>query len=196
MSDASVFKDVLSTWEARETEDFCELVNDALGRPDAAWEFGPDPLDDDKMLFSISLRNDPDWTTAVSKRLGIPFQHGEVGATLGIPPRHWDRYFEYMDRDNQVREIDGETWAFRMSPADDPNMVRLSVFADLPPSVDWFDAVSIMLTGDLGERNVAERIDQVERIDNPQGSYPLADLRAAFARRFPGCHYFAVLSKG
>lgn len=193
MNTARAFRELLSSWETREDDDFCLRINDFLGVSDAAWEFGPDPRDDDRMLFSISLRNDPEWTAHVSEVLGIPFQQGDIGATVGIPPRQWDRYFECVDRNNIVQEIDGESWSFSMSPSDDQNMVRLRIFADLPETVDWFETVSVMLTGELGESNVSAGIAHVDRAFEPDGLSAFAHLRSAFVHYFPKCHFREAL---
>lgn len=189
MSAANRFRDLLSQWESYEADDFQAKINDILGNSSAAWEFGPDPADESTMLFSLSIVNDPDWIARVSAVLDIPFQHGNVSAVLGIPPRHWERYFEYTDQNNTVHKIDGDDWLFRMSPADDPNMVRLKILADLPDSMDWFETVSIMLTGELGEINISKHIDRIDRVTKPTDLAPLIHLRPCFAKKFPTCAY-------
>lgn len=189
MGRAISFRNLLSHWESYETDDFCAMVNDLLGAPDAAWEYGPDPTNPDRMLFSLSIRNDAEWAAHVCNALEIPFQQEDVGAVLGIPPRQWERYFEYTDRTNTVQDIDGESWLFELSPADERDMIRLGIFADLPEAVDWFDVVSIMLIGELGETNVSARIAQIYQLSEPQNLSPLSNLKSAFARHFPNCHF-------
>ena len=182
--------DLMGNWKSSSESEIRCLVNEILGHDYFAWEFGPDPMDDDISVLSISLERSAGEVTQLASDLGLPIQGNGWRVQVGMPPRDWDRYFEYEGRSGISYRIEGSHWLYELIPEDN-DKVRVELFPDIAIEPKDGDEISrILLIGEIGERNLAEKICNVS-IGNSRkpGTKAIENLRSEFAELYPDCAY-------
>lgn len=188
-------------------EGFSELMGEILGQSyDMGWELGPDLLAPDSYRLSLSLwdvrelRTDP----PLAGHLPVKGEGWTIG--LGIPPRDWEMYFAAKMNGKDL-EIEGSEWFWAIADVDpDPEAdVDKQVVITIAPSGQFAtlndeeleEFAGIIVTGELGESNVAKFVRWIDVSPTRQGAdawFPMDSLRKTFVEKFPDCEYGAWLA--
>jgi hypothetical protein len=170
------------------------------GRPGIGWELGPDPSHQDRMTLALTGLGRWEHLKEFSQELSLPIETQSWAIVAGIPPRGWERYFEIQMDNGESVGIECGSWMW--------SLVACRAFAEivllLPESMHRLgelenEAVSIFLSGELGEQNYCERI-KVVGIEHLTESMvarellPVTKLRCSFATWFPDAPYADFLS--
>lgn len=151
------------------TEGFSELMGQILGQwSDIGWELGPDPVAPDIFRLSLSLWDvrEMHMDPPLADQLPVKGEGWIIDA--GIPPRDWEIYFE-ASMNGKDLNIEGSEWFWAMADVDpDPDAdANEQVMITIAPSSQFEtltddeleEIAGIIVTGELGEANVAKRVN-------------------------------------
>ena len=178
--------------EKASTEAFSELLDDIVRLNGCGWELGPDPDDSAKAILAFSSRGNQANVDRIREEMNLPINRSDWSVIVGIPPRIWDRYFQYADANGQTYEIEGSNWRYGMIDSGGTVEVLLDSSPTKYPNICG-ELASILCVGELGEQNIVDFVSGVScaRLGLNE-SKPLSSLREDFVHRFPACHYESV----
>jgi hypothetical protein len=187
-------------------EGFSELMGQILSQsPDMGWELGPDLLAPDTYRLSLSSWDVLELCTnpLLAEQLPVKGDGWVIG--LGMPPRDWEMYFE-ANMNGKDLAIEGSEWFWTIADVE-PNPdadVDKQVMITIAPSSQFAtltdeeleEFAGIIVTGELGELNVARFVRWIDVSTTKEGSdawFPMDSLRKKFVEKFPDCEYGAWL---
>ena len=176
-------------------DQFRDVLHKILGRSDLAWELGPDPLDEQHDVLSLSLMSNREYVCEIAVGLELPFKGENWSIQVGIPPRGWEKYFEFTASDGCKIAIEGEKWHFNIVKNNLRAKIYLSPESSFPCA--YFSSIArILIVGELGEQNVEKLISDIVCVEySPVISLkPLIKLRSDFVNLFPFCSYNSMFS--
>jgi hypothetical protein len=125
---------------------------------------------------------------------------------LGIPPRDWEIYFEAKMNGKDLK-IEGCEWFWAITDVDpEPEAeVDEQVMITIAPSSEFehltddelYELAGIIVTGELGESNVARFVRWIDVSSTRQGTqewFPMVSLRKKFVEQFSDCEYASWLA--
>ena len=188
-------RDLVHLMENREkasTEAFSELLDEIVRLNGCGWELGPDPADITKDILAFSTLGDRANVDRIREEMDLPLTGDDWSVIIGIPPRIWDRYFEYTAANGSVYEIEGLSWRYSMIETGGRAEILLDPSPNKYPAI-CEELARILCVGELGEENLDDFVSAVScaNLASSEGK-PLSYLREDFVRRFPACHYDTV----
>jgi hypothetical protein len=150
---------------------------------------GPDPAIDQTTVLSLSLFNDSSVIEKLRTDLGLPICGEDWRVQVGIPPRMWEMYFEYTSADGRDYRIEGKNWKWELNRIGDSANITLCPDVTIEDA-DKFDIGRILLSGELGEKNLKDFVDTISvGNQSSDGAQPMRALKREFAQLFPKCSY-------
>ena len=161
--------------------------------PEIQWERGPAFDDDAVDQLSIStgeLYDDHQFSNF------FPIREDDWRIDVGIPPKHWDMYFE-MNLSGELIAIEGRRWYWRADfHSTESTLIHVAIPHEEASALTeggYRDAVEILIIGEIGEVNLRKylqviSIKRLPKIDKDRWS-PLPTLKKWFANRYPSARF-------
>ena len=176
------------------SEKFGELLDEIVKLDGCGWELGPDFASPASTALAFSALCERRTIDRLEEELGLPLFGGDWSVVIGVPPRHWERYFEYVASDGQSHAIEGSKWQYNLTRENDRIAIELCVPSSLP--IDLFNEVArILCVGELGELNLIEFVSRISYGLSKTDAKPIQLLRADFVSHFPQCHYAGMFEE-
>ena len=193
-------RDLVHLMENRERlslADFRSLLDEIADLQDSGWEMGPDPNDPSTTVLAFSIFAHETVLARITNQFALPISGNGWRVRAGIPPRDWERYFEYPTHSGTRYRVEGADWRYRVRA--EGGMAKIILYPPRDNSDSFDELAHVLCVGELGEDNLADFVSGIECDPlDPSAGRPFCGLRGEFASLFKGCHYreFFVREQG
>lgn len=192
-------RDLIHLMENRDkvsTEAFSQLLDEIVQLNGCGWELGPDPENPERAILAFSSLGNQTILERIREEMNLPITRNRWSVVIGIPPRIWDRYFQYTDTAGKIFEIEGSYWRYRLNNSGNTVEILLDPSPSTYPGF-CEELARILCVGELGEQNIVDFVSDLSCVKlRHNESRSLSFLREDFANSFPTCHYMSIFRAG